>query len=58
MLLVAVFQLLTAPVSAHMVSRGAHRRRHVRRDLLVVDEVGAADEQLGEGTAGDAPACG
>ncbi|MEU2349746.1 monovalent cation/H(+) antiporter subunit G [Modestobacter sp. NPDC049651] len=58
LLLVAVFQLLTAPVSAHMVSRVAHRRRHVRRDLLLVDEVGTADEQPGEGTSGDAPARG
>jgi multicomponent Na+:H+ antiporter subunit G len=40
LLLVAAFQLLTAPVSAHMVSRAAYRRRHVRRDLLLVDEPG------------------
>jgi multicomponent Na+:H+ antiporter subunit G len=39
LLLVAAFQLLTAPVSAHMISRVAYRRRHVRRDLLVTDEV-------------------
>ncbi len=54
LLLVALFQLLTAPVSAHMVSRVAYRRRHVRRDLLLVDELGA-----GEGTPvyqGDEPA--
>ena len=38
LLLVAVFQLVTAPVSAHMISRVAYRRRHVRRDLLLVDE--------------------
>jgi multicomponent Na+:H+ antiporter subunit G len=41
LLLVAVFQMLTAPVSAHMVSRVAYRRRHVRRDRLLVDELGA-----------------
>ncbi|MFW3170087.1 monovalent cation/H(+) antiporter subunit G [Geodermatophilus sp. CPCC 206100] len=46
LLLVAAFQLLTAPVSAHMISRVAYRRRHVRRDLLLVDE-------LGDGTAQD-----
>ena len=40
LLLVAAFQLFTAPVSAHMVSRVAYRRRHVRRDLLLVDELG------------------
>ncbi len=43
LLLVALFQLLTAPVSAHMVSRVAYRRRHVRRDLLLVDELGAGE---------------
>ena len=45
LLLVAVFQMLTAPVSAHMISRVAYRRRHVRRDLLLVDELGAAGHQ-------------
>ena len=39
LLLVGAFQLLTAPVSAHMISRVAYRRRHVRRDLLLVDEL-------------------
>ena len=34
LLLVAAFQLLTAPVSAHMISRVAYRRRHVRRVAL------------------------
>jgi multicomponent Na+:H+ antiporter subunit G len=42
LLLVAAFQLLTAPVSAHMISRVAYRRRHVRRDLLLVDELSDA----------------
>ncbi|MEI4272464.1 monovalent cation/H(+) antiporter subunit G [Klenkia sp. LSe6-5] len=46
LVLVAVFQLITAPVSAHMVSRIAYRRRHVRRDLLLVDELGGADDPL------------
>jgi len=47
LLLVAGFQLLTAPVSAHMISRVAYRRRHVRRDLLLVDELRDAED--GEG---------
>ena len=43
MLLIAGFlQLLTAPLSAHMISRIAYRRRHVRDDLLLVHEVGSA----------------
>jgi multicomponent Na+:H+ antiporter subunit G len=55
LLLVAAFQLLTAPVSAHMVSRVAYRRRHVRRDLLLVDELrtGEAQDRL---YRGDEPA--
>jgi multicomponent Na+:H+ antiporter subunit G len=55
LLLVAAFQMLTAPVSAHMISRVAYRRRHVRRDLLLVDEL-----RSGEGRdsvyRGDEPA--
>jgi multicomponent Na+:H+ antiporter subunit G len=43
LLLVAAFQLLTAPVSAHMISRVAYRRRHVRRELLLVDELREAE---------------
>jgi multicomponent Na+:H+ antiporter subunit G len=45
LLLVAAFQLLTAPVSAHMISRVAYRRRHVRRDLLLVDELRTGETQ-------------
>ncbi|MGY1740384.1 MULTISPECIES: monovalent cation/H(+) antiporter subunit G [unclassified Blastococcus] len=58
LLLVAAFQLLTAPVSAHMISRVAYRRRHVRRDLLLVDEFAPAapGENLYRGDEpGDAP---
>ena len=57
LLLVAAFQLLTAPVSAHLVSRVAYRRRHVRRDLLLVDELrtGEAQDRL---YRGDEPADG
>jgi multicomponent Na+:H+ antiporter subunit G len=54
LLLVAVFQMLTAPVSAHMISRVAYRRRHVRRDLLLVDEL--RDAETGDGHRGDEPA--
>jgi multicomponent Na+:H+ antiporter subunit G len=57
LLLVAVFQLLTAPVSAHMVSRIAYRRRHVRRDLLLVDELGSGPARPGD-PRGDEPADG
>lgn len=39
LLAVALFQLLTAPVAAHMVGRAAYRRGAVRRDTLLVDEL-------------------
>jgi multicomponent Na+:H+ antiporter subunit G len=55
LLLVAVFQMITAPVSAHMVSRVAYRRRHVRRDLMLVDELGLAPPAAGAATS-DEPA--
>ena len=45
LLLVAAFQMLTAPVSAHMISRVAYRRRHVRRDLLLVDDLSTGGER-------------
>jgi multicomponent Na+:H+ antiporter subunit G len=54
LLLVAAFQMLTAPVSAHMISRVAYRRRHVRRDLLLVDELHTAETQ--DVHQGDEPA--
>jgi multicomponent Na+:H+ antiporter subunit G len=55
LLLVAAFQLLTAPVSAHMISRVAYRRRHVRRDLLLVDEL-RTGEAVDSVYRGDEPA--
>ena len=55
LLLVAVFQMLTAPVSAHLISRVAYRRRHVRRDLLLVDEL-STGEGRDSGYSGDEPA--
>lgn len=39
LVLVGLFQLGTAPVAAHMVGRAVYRAGHVRRDLLVVDEL-------------------
>jgi len=47
-----LFQLLTSPVSAHMVGRAGYRTRHLRRDLLTLDElddvvVRAADDRDG-----------
>jgi multicomponent Na+:H+ antiporter subunit G len=55
LLLAAAFQLLTAPVSAHMISRVAYRRRHVRRDLLLVDELRTGDDVHSGDEPADAP---
>lgn len=38
-LLVVIFQFVTAPVAAHMVGRAGYRTAKVRSDLLVVDEL-------------------
>ena len=55
-----VFQLLTSPVSAHMVGRAGYRTRHLRRDLLTLDELDdvvarAADGDHGGPGRTDAP---
>lgn len=34
-----IFQLLTSPVSAHMVGRAGYRTKHLRKDLLSMDEL-------------------
>ena len=48
-LLVAwVFQLLTAPVSAHMVGRSAYRTKHGHRELLTKDELEAVVQRAAE----------
>ncbi|WP_066583843.1 monovalent cation/H(+) antiporter subunit G [Cellulomonas timonensis] len=39
LVLVVLFQLITAPVAAHMVGRAGYRTGKVRKDLLVVDEL-------------------
>ena len=39
LVLVGLFQLATAPVSAHMVGRAVYRAGHIRPDSLVVDEL-------------------
>jgi len=39
LILVIVFQFMTAPVSAHMVGRAGYRTGKVREDLLEVDEL-------------------
>jgi multicomponent Na+:H+ antiporter subunit G len=39
LVLVALFQVITAPVISQLIGRSAYRSGNVRRDLLVVDEL-------------------
>lgn len=49
-LLVAwIFQLLTAPVSAHMVGRSAYRTKHGHREKLTKDELEAVVQRAAAG---------
>ena len=41
---IAVLQLITIPVSAHMVARAAYRTGNYREDLLTADELAPAIE--------------
>ncbi|MEV7974055.1 monovalent cation/H(+) antiporter subunit G [Cellulomonas sp. NPDC089187] len=45
LVLVALFQMLTAPVAAHLVGRAGYRTGKVRDDLLVVDELTEAQDR-------------
>lgn len=47
LLVVLLFQMLTAPISAHMIGRAGYRNGDVDRDLLVVDELDEAVERAG-----------
>lgn len=50
-LLVAwLFQLLTVPVSAHMVGRAGYRTKHRRPELLSADELNEVVEAVREDT--------
>jgi multicomponent Na+:H+ antiporter subunit G len=52
LVLVGLFQLATAPVSAHMVGRAVYHGGHVRKDLLVVDELADSNSNP-QGTEAD-----
>ncbi|MEV5410786.1 monovalent cation/H(+) antiporter subunit G [Thermopolyspora sp. NPDC052614] len=47
LVLIAVFQLATSPVAAHMIGRAGYRDRRMRADLLVVDELAANADRVG-----------
>ena len=46
-----IFQLLTVPVSAHMVGRAGYRTRHLHRELLTTDELEAVVQKAAAETA-------
>lgn len=48
LVLVAVFQMVTAPVASHMAGRASYRAGQVRKDLLVADELSDALPRLEE----------
>jgi multicomponent Na+:H+ antiporter subunit G len=51
---IIIFQGLTAPISAHMVGRAAYRSDHVRRDLLMRDELADSVDRAESKAAQDA----
>lgn len=56
LMLVAGFQLLTTPVTGHIIGRIAHRTGAVDRPALMVDQLGERllpTEESGEGPPGD-----
>ncbi len=49
-----LFQLLTSPVSAHMVGRAGYRTRHLRRELLTIDELDDVVSRAADGPGASA----
>jgi multicomponent Na+:H+ antiporter subunit G len=52
---IITFQALTAPITAHMVGRAAYRSDHLRRDLLIRDELSDRVDRVERGNAATAP---
>ena len=51
-----VFQLLTVPVSAHMVGRSTYRTKHLNRDTLTQDDLQEVLNRVGpDGQHTDGP---
>lgn len=53
--LIVAFQLFSQPVSSHMISRSGYRSKHLKTDLLVVDELKADIEHVDETITEDGP---
>ncbi|MET0714828.1 MAG: monovalent cation/H(+) antiporter subunit G [Mycetocola sp.] len=52
---IIIFQGLTAPITAHMVGRAAYRSDHLRRDLLIRDELSDSVDRAEQDGAPTAP---
>jgi multicomponent Na+:H+ antiporter subunit G len=48
-----IFQVLTVPVSAHMVGRAGYRTKHLHRELLTTDELEAVVQKAAGQKAAD-----
>ncbi len=53
---IIIFQGLTAPITAHMVARAAYRSNHLRRDLLIRDELADRVDRIERDRAAEAAA--
>ena len=51
---IIIFQGLTAPITAHMVARAAYRSDHLRRDLLIRDELSVSVDRIDQDNTGNA----
>ena len=51
---IIIFQGLTAPITAHMVARAAYRSDHLRRDLLISDELSVSVDRVDQDNTGNA----
>jgi len=48
-----IFQVLTVPVSAHMVGRAGYRTKHLHRELLTTDELEAVVQKAADKKTAD-----
>ncbi|MEO5320302.1 monovalent cation/H(+) antiporter subunit G [Arthrobacter sp. CC3] len=53
-----IFQVLTVPVSAHMVGRAGYRTKHLHRELLTTDELEAVVQKAADKKTADGRAAG
>lgn len=58
LILAWLFQLLTVPVSAHMVGRAGYRTKHLRKETLSIDELEEVVERAARQQEADARARG